>query len=136
MRLAPERHPIPRLLVFPFGLLAGAALVFARRFPDVLGTVTRCPLLDATGVPCPTCGGTRAALGLLHGHWGAALAANPFIAVGLVLFTAWIVYGVAATLLPALRRDIVLSDGEKKAARITAGAVLLAAWVWQIVRLG
>jgi len=136
MRLAPERHPIPRLLVFPFGLLALAALLFAWRFPEVLRSVTRCPFLDLTGVPCPTCGGTRTAVGLINGRWSEALADNPFVVVALVLFVVWVVWGVSATLLPPLRRDLVLTESEKKAARITAGAGFVAAWIWQIVRLG
>ena len=136
MRLVPERHPIPRLLVFPFALLAVAGLHFAWRYPDVLRSMARCPLLDLTGVPCPTCGGTRVSIGLVQGMWHDAFAANPFVAAGLVLFGLWVVYGLAATLVPAWRRELVLGEGEKKAARISAWAVLLAAWVWQIVRLG
>lgn len=136
MRMVPERHPIPRLLVFPFGLLACAGLYFAWRFPDVLSSIARCPFLDLTGIPCPTCGGTRASIGLVRGEWHEALAANPFVAVGLVMFGLWVVHGVAATLVPAWRREVVLTEGDKKAARITAWAALLAAWLWQIVRLG
>lgn len=134
MRLAPERTPIPRLLVFPFGLLASFGFFFLWKYPDTVCSLGSCPFLDVTGIPCPTCGGTRAALGLVDGRWGDAFLANPFMAAGLTLFVAWFVYGVAATVVPAWRRELVLGEGEKKAARIVAWAFLLAAWIWQIIR--
>ena len=116
-------------------VLAGG-LLLTRLYPKLILGLAHCPMRDITGVPCPTCGGTRASIGLVQGMWHDAFAANPFVAAGLVLFGLWVVYGVAATLVPAWRRELVLGEGEKKAARISAWAVLLAAWVWQIVRLG
>lgn len=136
MRLVPERGSLPRLLVFPFGLIAGAGLVAVRRDPAMVREAARCPLLDATGVPCPTCGGTGTVIALAHGRWLEAFATNPFLAAAVVLFGAWLIWGLAATAWPALRRDLGLSPGEKKAARIAAGAALVAAWIWQVVRLG
>ena len=44
-----------------------------------------CLLKILTGLPCPFCGGTRAALALLQGHLTAAFALNPG-AVLLILF--------------------------------------------------
>jgi hypothetical protein len=38
---------------------------------------TLCTLRAVTGVPCPFCGGTTAAVDLGHAQWGAALAASP-----------------------------------------------------------
>jgi hypothetical protein len=46
---------------------------------------TICLLKNLTGLPCPFCGGTRAALTLLQGHLAGALALNPG-AVLLMLF--------------------------------------------------
>lgn len=46
---------------------------------------TICLLKNLTGLPCPFCGGTRAALTLLQGHLAAAFALNPG-AVLLILF--------------------------------------------------
>jgi hypothetical protein len=36
-----------------------------------------CPLLAATGIPCPLCGMTRACVAAVQGHLGTALSFNP-----------------------------------------------------------
>ena len=53
-----------------FALLALAALLLA-------GLPWKCPLLALTGIPCPTCGLTRAARLALHGDFGAATRMHP-----------------------------------------------------------
>lgn len=40
---------------------------------------TACLFKRATGVPCPTCGSTRAMEALLGGHIGAAISLNPLV---------------------------------------------------------
>lgn len=55
-----------------------------------------CPLRSLTGIACPTCGGTRAVLSLLHGDIAGALAWNPFVILGLA-----VVLGAGATALIA-----------------------------------
>lgn len=45
-----------------------------------------CPLLRFTGVPCPSCGGTRAGLYLLGADPMAAFAANPGITAAAITF--------------------------------------------------
>jgi hypothetical protein len=42
-----------------------------------------CPLHALTGIPCPTCGATRAASALAHGNVVAAFAWNPLATLGL-----------------------------------------------------
>jgi hypothetical protein len=135
MRLVPEGSPFPRLLVFPFGLVALAGLAAVLRDPARVRQAAHCTLRDATGIPCPTCGGTRTVVALAHGRWSEAFAVNPFLALAVVLFGLWLVWGLAATVRPSLRRDLALSVKERKASRIAAVAVLLAAWAWQVVRL-
>ncbi|HRQ72916.1 MAG TPA: DUF2752 domain-containing protein [Phycisphaerales bacterium] len=41
-----------------------------------------CTLRRATGIPCGTCGSTRAAFALAHGDAAAALRYNPFVTIG------------------------------------------------------
>lgn len=43
-----------------------------------------CPFRTVTGVPCPTCGTTRALLALSKGHLAQALTCNPMTTLGLV----------------------------------------------------
>ncbi len=132
MHLFPEGSSLTRLLVFPFGLMALLGLALVRFQPDLVLRLAHCPLRDMTGVPCPTCGGTHAAVALAEGRWADALAANPLVAVSLVVFGLWLLAGVIATMVPALRLDLVLTDREKKTARILAVVLLVASWLFQL----
>ena len=132
MRLVPEKSSLPRLLVFPFGLLAVAGLVLLRFQSDLVLRLAHCPLREITGLPCPTCGGTHAAVDLVQGRWMEALRANPLVVFGFVLFGLWLAGGLLATVLPQLRRDIQWTTAEKRTARILAVLLLVATWVWEI----
>ncbi|MCK9996871.1 MAG: DUF2752 domain-containing protein [Candidatus Krumholzibacteria bacterium] len=134
MRLVSEKSPLPRLLVFPFGILGLFGLAVVRFKPNLVLQLAHCPLRDMTGVPCPTCGGTHAAVALAHGRWADAFAANPLITAGLVLFGIWLLTGILSTMAPGLRRDLVLTSMEKRTARILAVLSFLAAWAWEIFR--
>ena len=64
------RGTVDRL--FPIAALVGLAVpVLAARVlwsPEGNGPLTwHCPLLEATGVPCPACGATRAFVHVVHG---------------------------------------------------------------------
>jgi hypothetical protein len=66
-----------RVQLFAGGLIAAAALwPLSPVHPPIA-----CPLLSATGVPCPMCGMTRAGVSLARGRVGDALAFNPGIVV-------------------------------------------------------
>jgi hypothetical protein len=68
----------PRLLAL--GLLAGTLLLPLLAFDWVTapGSLVLCPLRAVTGVPCPSCGLTRALAHLERGHWAAAIRFHPF----------------------------------------------------------
>ncbi|HEX7503563.1 MAG TPA: DUF2752 domain-containing protein [Acidobacteriota bacterium] len=68
----------PRLLAL--GLLAGTLLLPLLAFNWVTrpGTLVLCPLRAVTGVPCPSCGLTRALAHLERGHWADAVRFHPF----------------------------------------------------------
>jgi len=132
MRLVPEKSSLPRLLVFPFGLVALLGLTLVRFRTELVMRLAHCPLRDLTGVPCPTCGGTHAAVALAEGRWADAVAANPLVALGLVIFALWLLIGLLATVIPGLRRHLALTDREKKTARILAVVLLVAGWLNQL----
>lgn len=48
-------------------------------FPQATGSIVRCPLLTLTGIHCPSCGLTRAAIALLHGRIAEAISLNILI---------------------------------------------------------
>ncbi len=134
MRLAPEKSPLPRLLVFPFGLLALFGLAASLFVPDKVLLLAHCPLRDLTGLPCPTCGGTHAAVALAHGRPAEAFTTSPLVAGALVLFSIWLMAGLATTLVPAWRHELVLGPREKRTARFLAVLLVLWGWAWVIFR--
>ena len=82
-------------------LAAVSALILVPLLPTLARVAPVCPLHAMTGVPCPTCGATRAALSLMDGDVVAALAWNPLVALAAAGF---LVGGVTAPLwLPRLR---------------------------------
>jgi hypothetical protein len=86
---------------------------------------TFCLLRATTGVPCPFCGGTTAAVDLGTGHVGTAAAASP---LALLLLAAWPVVGAVRT--PAW--------WWRHRTRIFAAVLVLlaAAEIWQLHRFG
>ena len=70
------------LRVVVMGVLAlGLAQLHLRNRPETL-----CPMRMLTGVPCPLCGGTTAAIALGKGDMVQALRASPLAVVGAALF--------------------------------------------------
>jgi hypothetical protein len=122
-----------RIAVAALAAGALAALLVVLRLLDQSGTalpraVTFCFLREVAGLPCPLCGGTRALLALAAGRPGAALAANPLVAIAAMAM-------LAAPLL------VILPGVERIAARLRRAArpaillaVLVLDWAWVIAR--
>jgi Protein of unknown function (DUF2752) len=110
-----------------FGVAAAAALA-AAQVHDHADPGVLCPLRRFTGVPCPFCGSTTVFMQTGAGHWGGAVAANPFTVVavlGLLLYPLF-----AAEALGFWNRM-------PRRLRWTLGAaVLSASWLWQLHRFG
>jgi Protein of unknown function (DUF2752) len=85
---------------------------------------TLCLFREVTGLPCPFCGGTTAAVRLGHGDLKGALAASP-LAVGLL--ATW-------PLLDAVRPPAWWHTRRNR--WIVISTVLIAAEIWQLVRFG
>ena len=62
--------------------LAGLTVFYYFCDPSKSVLVPKCPFKLLTGWDCPSCGGQRAAHALLHGHFGEAIAINPFFLIG------------------------------------------------------
>lgn len=104
-------------------LAIAAAQVHQRDDPGVL-----CPLRRFTGVPCPFCGSTTVFMEAGAGHWGAALAANPFTVVAVIGFLLSPVLAVDA---PNLWARV-----PSRWRWIAGGVVFGASWLWQLHRFG
>jgi len=94
-----------------------------------------CPFKSLTGVPCPGCGLTRAAVALVRGEWGQSLATHAFAPV---LFLALAAFAVAA-FLPRRQREAFAGVAERLERRTRASAFLLAAlllyWIVRVLFL-
>jgi hypothetical protein len=62
------------IVLFGFAVLSLGSCYISQRF-DI--SFTTCILKRVTGIPCPFCGGTRAAWALLHGDIIGAVVMNP-----------------------------------------------------------
>jgi Protein of unknown function (DUF2752) len=95
--LAWVRRPPAPLRAPAFVGAGGAALAAALLLhdPHVHGSWGVCPFLQLTGLPCPACGGLRAARDLLTGDVGAAVSSNAYAVLTAVLaivgYAAWLV---------------------------------------------
>jgi hypothetical protein len=144
--LAPAGPDVRRALWRPAGrwdaALAGAwaaaalSLLAARPWASSAAAALglACPLRHLTGIPCATCGATRAALALAEGRWPDALAANPLLAAGGLAFVAG---GLIAPLwLAAARRVPVVPRGLPLPWRLALGGALVGNWLFVALRAG
>jgi hypothetical protein len=123
--VAPERQ-----LAFLWGgaALAGAAAApFVRAFAAEL---PGCLFRAVTGVPCPTCGGTRALLALVRLDVPAALAWNPLVTVGALVF----VLGGLVALVRAAGGRGVPDGAPPRWAGGAAALAFVANWAFVIVQ--
>jgi hypothetical protein len=112
------------------GSLALAAAWFAAGLPW-----PHCLFHNLTGLPCITCGATRAAIEFFHGHFAAAGKWNPLVFGFLCALTAYDVYAFAVitTRAPRLRIALISAVG-KRYARGVVVAVLALNWFYLLSR--
>jgi hypothetical protein len=117
-----------------FGLAVAAAAVV---WPAVAarGGGLPCPLRLFTGCPCPACGLTTAAVALVRGHVGEAVAANPAI-VGLAACALVVVPLVALRAAGLVRPPRPWPAAWRRRTEWVAGLLGAASWFYQLHRLG
>jgi hypothetical protein len=129
LRLRPARLE-ERQLALLWGVAAVGSILLRPLWVALAPALPRCPLRTLTGIPCPTCGTTRAALALLDGRVTAALASNPLSTLAGVAF---VVGGVAAPIWCLLRLPMVeLEPGHGRLVAVALALALLANWIWVI----
>lgn len=131
-----EWQPVPRTFGFPLWavllivvwLALLSAVVAMERAAG--NDVVVCRFRALTGIPCPTCGSTRALLALARGRLFEAFAHNPLAVTAGVFGTAWLVarvgFGRRLSVSPAVRARGHLW--------LLAAVLLLANWGYVIVR--
>ena len=113
-------------------LLCGSAAAWILLFPGARLLV--CPFHALTGLPCPTCGTTRALAALCTGRLAASLAWNPLAAAAAV---SCFLAGAASTArrvagLEAL--NLETTPKERVAARVAAVLLVGANWAYLVAR--
>lgn len=120
--------PLWRLLAIELCALAIVIGVHYLQLP------IQCPFKWVTGVPCPGCGGTRALLAILHGHFIEALSINP-LSVLIIAFAfiapVWLFVNCYRGT-NSLQR--VMRGEWSKPTMIIVAIVIIANWIWNIYK--
>ncbi len=130
MRFA-KPTPEERQVALLWGVAAAGSLVLRPLWLALAPFAPRCPFRALTGIPCPTCGTTHAAVALLRGDVGGALAANPLAAAAGIAF---VVGGLVAPVWAAFAWPVPqLPTPLPRWVRAAIVALLLAGWVYVIL---
>jgi hypothetical protein len=78
-------------VILPFFLFS---FLLARFAAPLFKLLPACTFRQVTGVPCPSCGATRAGLALARGDLLVALSYNPLLVISLGILFGWSVYRV------------------------------------------
>lgn len=114
-----------------WAVAAAGALALAPVWRVLVQFLPSCGFRDLTGLPCPTCGTTRAGLSLLHGDLAAAFLHNPAAAAAGLVFMAG---GAAAALWALVRAPIPALPPARRTLRIVLVTALAANWLFLLLR--
>ncbi len=111
---------------------AVSALVLRPLWLSLTPLLRPCVFRALTGVPCPTCGTTRAAIAFLSGDLAAAFAANPLAVLGGLIF---VLGGPLAAIWTMTRENVpVITAPVPMWSRITAISLVGLNWLYVIIR--
>lgn len=109
---------------------AGWGLLAAPHLETLARLIPRCAWHVWSGVPCPTCGATRAALALARGELAAAISFNPLATIGMIV----LVLGLGAPLWVSARGPIPrFSMPDSGAWRAAAWLAMAGQWGYLIL---
>lgn len=116
-----------RELALAWGLGALGVLAVVPWLESLAALVPGCGWRALTGLPCPTCGSTRAALALSDGNVAGALAHNPLAVAGLALF---VIGGVGAGLAALTRAPLPRGIHRPGGRTVAVGLAVLVVLQW------
>lgn len=122
-----------RQLGLLWGAVAAALAALSPLAPRLAAGLPDCLFKQLTGLPCPTCGATRAALALARFDFAAAFAVSPLAAAGWSLLVAG---GLAAGLAALARFELPEPPNDlPRPVRWALLAAFLANWAY-LIRTG
>ena len=92
----------------------------------------RCVFKTITGLPCPTCGVTRAIIALSRGDVDHAVFMNPLAAIACAAGVAYLLYAAVVLALRLPRFRPTVSAAGARRVRIAAVAAIATNWAWLI----
>ena len=119
--------------------LGYAYLAYGLFYSHSHGGITVCPIKNITGMPCPSCGTTRAVMALLQGHFSEAAYINPLgylATAALAVLPIWLIYDLI------LKKDTFITSYKKAENYIKGSTIIIAVaallmlsnWIWNIYK--
>lgn len=120
-------------------LFSGGILLVAHLFPLEKLPLGFCVFLNLTGIPCPTCGFTRAFCAFAHENWEQGISNCPFALILFVFVALVFIYNtvVLVTALFGLRIQrgsfLQLSSGKTVFLAVLFFLLLMANWIYRLI---
>ncbi len=129
LTLATTRWPVvgawPLVVGIVWTVLVGVFMLLKPAGSDA----TLCVFRNVTGLPCSTCGSSRAAIAVVQGRPLDAIVLNPFVTIAGALAIAWLTVRVGF----GRRIEIDLASRQRRLVWVVIGALLGANWVYVIL---
>lgn len=119
-----------------YGLIYGAIgilILLAFRFIPLSYIPVLCPFKKITGLPCPTCGGTRALIHLAHLDPVGSFSMNPLISSFTILGILFLLYSIISFFLRPLRFMVRFNQRERRVIRLWTIGVIIMNWLYLII---
>jgi hypothetical protein len=88
-----------------------------------------------TGIPCPTCGATRAVMHLSRGDIIASLEMNPLVAIAVVSGMMYFIYSALTFLFNMRRITVIFADNEMNPVRLIVALTVAINWGYLVFAL-
>ena len=127
------------LLLATLTTLGYAYLAYSLYFSHSHVGITICPIKNIAGIPCPSCGTTRAVIAIINGHFSEAALINPLgylAVVATAVLPVWLSYDLLLQK-ETLRVSYNKAENYIKGSKIfiaLAACLMLTNWIWNIYK--